>query len=108
MAEDYREMGALDQYDTGMLDDKDYEADQDARLAAEAALYERDRREGRRGAGRLGAALESEEGAWEAQRTEQPPLILPLPLHIHLPGCPTTALPPTHAVPPLTLPPPPP
>ena len=60
-ADDYKDMGQLDQYDSQMLDDQTYEDDVDARLAAEAALQERDRREGRR-VGRLGAALESEEG----------------------------------------------
>jgi hypothetical protein len=62
-ADDYKDMGQLDQYDSQMLDDQTYEDDVDARLAAEAALQDRDRREGRR-TGRLGAALESEEGAW--------------------------------------------
>ena len=62
MADDYKDMGQLDQYDSQMLDEHTYEDDVEARQAAEAALQERDRREGRR-TGRLGAALESEEGA---------------------------------------------
>ena len=52
----------LDEYDAGLLDERDYAPlDQDARRAAEQAMADRDRREGRR-AGRLGAALESDEG----------------------------------------------
>ena len=62
MADDYKDMGQLDQYDSQMLDEHTYEDDVEARQAAEAALQARDRREGRR-VGRLGAALESEEGA---------------------------------------------
>ncbi len=51
----------LDEYDAAVLDDKDYAplAYDDMR-AAEAAMEDRDRREGRRG-GRLGAAAESDE-----------------------------------------------
>ena len=63
MADDYQVMGVLDQYDSQMLDDNDYVDDPEARLRADAALQDRDRKErGGRGAGRLGAALESEEG----------------------------------------------
>ena len=64
MADDYRDMGQLDAYDSQMLDDRSYDDnDPDARRAAEAALEQRDRRERRRAGGRLGAAFESEEGA---------------------------------------------
>ena len=65
MADDYRDMGQLDAYDSQMLDEREYEDDVDARLAAEEALRERDRREGRRLGGRLGAAaVDSEDGAY--------------------------------------------
>ena len=66
MIDDYRVMGVLDQYDSQMLDDNDYVDDPDARARAEAAIQARERRQGktRRGMipGRLGAALESDEG----------------------------------------------
>lgn len=53
-------MGVLDQYDKGLLDDRDYDAlDPDSRAAAEQAMLDRDRKEGR-GKGRLAAALESD------------------------------------------------
>lgn len=63
-ADDYKEGGLLDAYDSQMLDERDYGEDRDARFAAEAALQDRDRREGRGRLGRLGAALESDEGAF--------------------------------------------
>ena len=54
-------MGALDRYDSAGLDDRDYEGlDPDARRAAEAALQERDRREGRVRS-RVAAVMESDD-----------------------------------------------
>lgn len=54
----------LDQYDDAMLDERDYDGlDPGDRAAAEAAMADRDRREGRfRGRSRIAAALESDEG----------------------------------------------
>ena len=61
-ADDYRDMGVLDQYDSQMLDDRDVgEDDPDARIRAERVLAERDRMDDRRRGRRLGAAEESEE-----------------------------------------------
>jgi hypothetical protein len=55
-------MGVLDEYDANLLDERDYAAPEyDQRRAAEDAMADRDRREGRRG-GRLGAAYESDDG----------------------------------------------
>lgn len=63
MMDDYREMDVLDQYDEALLDEREYAPlDQEARMAAEAALAERDRLEGRGRVTRLAAALESDEG----------------------------------------------
>jgi hypothetical protein len=57
-------MGVLDQYDAGLLDDKEYDdSDPDARAAAEAAMHDRDRKEGRFRKSRIAAALESDDGA---------------------------------------------
>jgi len=64
LCSDYREMGVLDQYDAGLLDDKEYDdSDPDARAAAEAAMHDRDRKEGRFRKSRIAAALESDDGA---------------------------------------------
>lgn len=53
-------MGELDEYDAAMLDERDYgDIDVDTRMAAEARMSARDRREGR-GRGRLAAMLESD------------------------------------------------
>lgn len=61
-ADDYRDLGVLDQYDSQMLDDRDVGEDEpDVRIGAERAMAERDRLEGRRRGRRLGAAEESEE-----------------------------------------------
>lgn len=71
---DYQDLGALDRYDSAGLDDRDFEAlDPEARRAAEAALQERDRREGR-GRARVPAVMESdeeEEGTDEGFRARQ-------------------------------------
>lgn len=54
-------MGALDRYDSGGLDEREFDAlDPDARRAAEAALQDRDRREGR-GRSRIAAVMESDD-----------------------------------------------
>lgn len=58
---DYEDMGALDRYDSGGLDEREFDAlDPDARRAAEAALQDRDRREGR-GRSRIAAVMESDD-----------------------------------------------
>jgi len=57
-------MGVLDQYDPALLDEKEYDAlDPESRLAADAAMMDRDRREGRFQRQRIAAALESDDGA---------------------------------------------
>ena len=58
-------MGVLDDYDPALLDDRDdFEAlDAGQRAEAEAAMRERDRREGRGRRSRLPAALDEEDGA---------------------------------------------
>jgi hypothetical protein len=51
MADDYKEMGMLDQYDEQLLDDRDYRPlNIDQRFEAERKMQERDRRERRAGA----------------------------------------------------------
>lgn len=51
MADDYREMGMLDQYDEQLLDDRDYRPlNIDERFEAERKMQERDRKERRAGA----------------------------------------------------------
>jgi Mini-chromosome maintenance protein 2 len=62
-------MGVLDQYDENLLDDREYDSlDPDARAQAEAAMADRDRREGRfRGRNRIAAALESDDGEFRKQ-----------------------------------------
>ena len=57
-------MGVLDEYDPALLDERQYEGmDAEERAAAEAAMRDRDRLEGRARVSRLAAALEDEDGA---------------------------------------------
>ena len=62
-------MGVLDEYDPALLDERDFAGlDPEARADAEAAMRDRDRREGRQRRSRLAAAYESEDGACRACR----------------------------------------
>ena len=59
MMADYRPIAELDVYDAAQLDEREFGADPEARMAAERALEARDRMEGR---SRVPAALQESEG----------------------------------------------
>ena len=64
LCSDYRDMGVLDQYDAAILDNREFSSlDPETRAAAEAAMMDRDRKEGRTRKSRIAAALESDDGA---------------------------------------------